>query len=102
MAENKTYCNGVYVREKTFASTGNTILNVSVNVEQMVAFLNQHKDEKGYVRLGISKRREVSDKGVTHTVWLDTWKPDGAPKQQAAAPARKDEPQADQQDDIPF
>ncbi len=35
-------------------------------------FLN----EQGFANIIISKRREPSDKGVTHYVTVDTWKPE--------------------------
>lgn len=75
MTEQKTYADGWYVREKTFASTGNTILNVTISAEQAIAFINKYKDEQGFVRIGISRRKSASESGLTHSVWLDTWKP---------------------------
>ena len=97
MAEDKIYADGWYVREKTFPSTGNTILSVSIKADQAIAFLNQHKDEQGFVRIGISRRRTESEKGLTHTVWLDTWRPQAKQAQQPAHEQRKE-----QDDKIPF
>ena len=74
--EQKVYVNGMIVKEHTFTSTGNTILKVSIKAADMIAFLNQHADDRGWCNLGISRRKTPSDKGVTHTVWLDAWKPD--------------------------
>lgn len=74
MSEQKTYLDGFIIKEKQF-DNGNSILNVAVNAEQMIRFVNEHKDERGWLRIGISKRRTPSDKGVTHCAWLDTWKP---------------------------
>ena len=56
-----------------------------MNVEKFIAFLNQHKNAKGYVNLGISERREVSQYGETHTAWLDTWQPGPSKTGQSAA-----------------
>ena len=64
-----------------------------MNVEKFIAFLNQHKNAKGYVNLGISERREVSQYGETHTAWLDTWSPDTA-KRPSDAPNRQPEAKA--------
>ena len=105
MAEDKVYADGVYIREKTFESTGNTILNVGIDAAKMIAFLNKHKDERGFVNVGISRRKTESDKGITHTCWLDTWKPKqqgGQPVGRTAAPGQRRDDQPAGQDDIPF
>ena len=60
---------------------------MSCNVDQFVAFLQQHRDEKGYVRIACWPKREA-DKYGTHNAELNTWKPNSA---QAAAPAPKDD-----------
>lgn len=99
--QDKVYANGVFVREHTFSS-GKTILKVGIDVRKFVEFLNQHIDERGFVNIGISQRQKPSDKGITHTVWLDTWKPD---QQRAARPAQRQEyPPIEKSkgDDIPF
>lgn len=59
----------------TFERTGNSILKLSFKADAFIAFINQRKNAKGYVNLGISKRKEVGKYGETHTVWLDTWEP---------------------------
>ena len=108
MAENKTYAPGS-VKEITFNS-GKTILKLGLNVEKFCAFLQQHKNAKGYVNLGISERNEVSAYGETHTLWLDTWSPD-ASKAREHRPVKPQEPNqptlpADdgppESDDVPF
>ena len=95
--EQKTYCNGVSAKRITFQS-GKTILKLGVNVEKMIAFLQQHKNAKGFVNLGISERKEVGQYGDTHTCWLDTWQPDAAKSGQRPAEAKT--PPAD--DSVPF
>jgi hypothetical protein len=74
--EQKAYA-PISAREITFQSSGKTILKMGINVAKLKAWLDEHVNEKGYVNLGISSRKEVSQYGETHTVWLDTWKPDG-------------------------
>jgi len=90
--EQKTYCNGVSAKQITFQSSGKTILKLGVNVDKMIAFLQQHRNAKGFVNLGISERKEVGQYGDTHTVWLDTWQPDAA-KQSKPAPKPQDDDQ---------
>lgn len=81
MSEPKTYCNAIIIKSKKF-DDGGEILKASVKVDDLVAFLNQHA-VNGWVNLDITRRREPSDKGVTHSVALNTYKP----KEQASAPA---------------
>lgn len=81
MNEPKIYCNGVFVREKVLG-TGHSLMNVAVKIEDFIAFAKQHGTD-GFVKLVIEKRREPSDKGITHSVRLDTWKPSGQARQPA-------------------
>ena len=41
------------------------------DLEEMLNNLN----EKGYINLGMNKRREPSQWGQTHSIVLDTWRP---------------------------
>ena len=47
--------------------------NISVNIEK----LQQYANEKGYVNMTMSKRREVGQYGDTHYFTLNEWTPDG-------------------------
>jgi hypothetical protein len=92
-------------KQVTFQS-GKSILKLGVNVEKFIVFLNQHKNAKGYVNFGISERKEVSQYGETHTVWLDTWQPSGAPSE-PSKPRATAQPKAkpltpEEADDVPF
>jgi len=99
--QNKIYA-PVSAKSVTFQS-GKSILKLGINVEKFKAFLDEHKNEKGYVNLGISDRKEVSQYGETHTVWLDTWKPDAnQPPRQPRQPAVTPAPKTPQDDDVPF
>ena len=100
----KNYAAGLFIREKTFAN-GNSILNVSISRDKFIEWLMGIPcDEKGYCKIGISKRLQANDKGLTHTAWEDKWKP--TPKQPDAQPASKpsDVPSAveDQYGTLPF
>lgn len=72
--ETKNYAAGFWIREKTFQN-GNIILNCSGDTAKFVEWLRSITDERGQFRIGISRRKEVSDKGISHTIWQDTWKP---------------------------
>ena len=70
----KTFAKGVFIKEKTFDTWSK--LNMSIKVSDFVEFLKEHENEKGYVNFNISKRRQPSEYGVTHSCELDTWKPE--------------------------
>jgi hypothetical protein len=103
--EVKTYINGVSAKQVTFES-GKSILKLNINVAKLIEQLQQHANEKGYVNLGVSERKEKGRFGETHTVWLDTWKP--TPRADAPAPPKVDPPpwgaatQAQPEDLLPF
>ena len=71
-------------KEKTFRNGGSKIV-LGVKVDDLVAFAKQHANERGYLNLVVSARREVGQYGDTHSVTLDDFVPqrrsddDGAP-----------------------
>ena len=74
MSENKNvYADGIVVKSKE-TKFGN-VLKVSIKVEDFESFLSRNVDESGWLNLEIVERRQISDKGVTHSVKLDTYKP---------------------------
>jgi hypothetical protein len=87
--EVKTYINGISAKQVTFES-GKSILKLNIHVGKLIEQLQQHVNEKGYVNLGVSDRKEKGKYGETHTVWLDTWKP--TPRADAAPVAKADPP----------
>ena len=102
----------VSAKMNTFAS-GKQVLKLGINVEKFKAFLDEHKNERGYVNVGISERRQEGSFGETHTVWLDTWKPDSSkistPENRAPSepverrtPAIDHAPKTSHDDDVPF
>ena len=70
----KKYINGFVIKEKSF-DNGGKILKVSVKVDDFVEQLREI-ESKGWANLNIAKRKEPSDKGVTHYVYEDQWKPE--------------------------
>jgi hypothetical protein len=73
MQEEKNYINGMIIKEKMF-DNGGSQLKISIKVEELVEQLKA-TEEKGWVNLVVSKRKEPSDKGVTHYAFEDPWKP---------------------------
>ncbi len=69
------------------------VLRLSFKVDELVNFVREHVNEKGYVNFEVSKRREPSGYGDTHSVKLDTWQPT---RQDRPTPA--DAPPVDESD----
>jgi len=69
-------------KEKVFIGNGKTVnlehgalLKFSLSPQDIEKINNWAKDNNGWCNLSISKRKEVSPKGMTHYGVLDTWKP---------------------------
>ena len=71
----KQYINGVFFKEKVFENGGSQI-KTSIKVDEFIKQLQEIKNEKGYANIIISKRKQPSDKGITHYATVDTWKPE--------------------------
>ena len=74
MPEEKNYINGMIIKEKSF-DNGGSQLKLSIKVEEFIEQL-ETIEEKGWANLVVSRRKEPSDKGVTHYAFEDPWKPD--------------------------
>lgn len=72
----KTYIDGSSA--KAIAGQHWEFFNLSFNLEK----LSQYANEKGYVNVTMSKRKEVGQYGDTHYMTLNDWKPkeESAPK----------------------
>lgn len=49
-------------------------VSIGIPVDDFCAFLQQHRNEKGWVNLELTERRTPNENG-THNLTLDTWKP---------------------------
>lgn len=54
---------------------GKPLWRIGIMAAEMIAFLQKHVNERGYVNLTMSARREPGKHGDTHYATLDTWKP---------------------------
>lgn len=91
--------NNIYVGSAKAIQTKNGgLLKLSFSEKDLQTLID-NKNEAGYVNLVLSKRKEVSQYGQTHTCKIDTWKPD-----QAKTLASQTEPNKfdDFNDDVPF
>ena len=73
MQGKKNYLNGAVIKEHAF-DNGGKILKMWIKVDEFIAELKKI-EKKGSVNLVISKRLEVSKKGITHSMYEDTYKP---------------------------
>jgi len=67
----KTYIDGTSC--KAINGQYGEFFNMSFNIEK----LSQYANEKGYVNVTMSKRKEPGQYGDTHYFTLNDWKPDG-------------------------
>jgi hypothetical protein len=49
------------------------ILILGVKAQELAEFARQHQNERGYINLVITERKEPSQYGDTHSVYLDTY-----------------------------
>lgn len=70
----KIYVPKASAKEVKF-SNGGSMLKLSFKAEDVMAFIRQHTNAKGYINLNISPRRDVGKYGETHSVYLDTYQP---------------------------
>lgn len=87
--QEKVYVNGMFV--KTQKTTFGDIIKISIKVEDVVKFLNDNSNN-GWVDIDLLQKKQVDDKGRTHTAVLNNWKPN-----KAAAPVSQA-----QDSDLPF
>ena len=76
---------------------GGEILKLGFKADELIAFIQQHTNDRGWINLIVSERRKVGERGDTHSVTLDTFEPK---QREPVAPA--DAPVIDDDSDIPF
>lgn len=92
-------------------------LTINCKADELISFIEKHRDERGWIKFGITEKREPNEKS-SHSVWLDQWRPDAtrqfnnarsavdrtpAQSQFHDAPNPKPaQPAAAQDDDVPF
>ena len=71
MSEKETiFINKCSIKEHEF-NNGDSVLNMAIHIDELII----HKNSDGWVNLTICRRREKSDKGVTHYAKLNTYEP---------------------------
>jgi hypothetical protein len=83
------------------------IIKIGINIKSLGEFIRQNVTGE-YLNIDIVPRREVKEDGVTHSLVLNTWKPDfnkarESVQQPESAPKKTiNEPKPDTGDDVPF
>ena len=70
----KKYLNGIIIKEKEFDNGGKQ-LQIKIKVSEFIDELRS-VEENDWANLIINRRKQPSDKGVTHYMVVDTWRPD--------------------------
>ena len=67
----------VYLKCRAKARDGKygRFIALGVKADDLIAFVNEHTNDRGYINLTISERKEVGQYGDTHSVALDTYEP---------------------------
>lgn len=96
----KTYIDGTSC--KAINGQFGEFFNMSFNIEK----LQQYANEKGYVNMTMSKRREPGQYGDTHYFTLNEWKPEGGAQSQNSGATQSPQSQNTGEDisieDLPF
>tara|TARA_R100000734_G_scaffold19138_1_gene18430 strand:+ start:1054 stop:1350 length:297 start_codon:yes stop_codon:yes gene_type:complete len=97
--EDKTFINGLFIREKEF-DNGGSIIKVDINVNTLFEQLQALKNDKGFVSIELKKRREKSENGLSHYAELNTF----VPKEQHGSQNKKDNTfhTSDDDEGLPF
>lgn len=90
----KTYIDGSSCKAITWQY--GEFFNMSFNIEKLAEYAN----EKWYVNITMSKRREPGQYGDTHYFTLNDWKPEGGTDASASSPQKPSQNQASWGDDI--
>ena len=93
MQGKKNYLNGAVIKEHTF-DNGGTILKVWIKVDEFIEQL-ESIEKKGSANILIQKRKEPSEKGVTHYIVEDTYEDKGTNQHESRDGS-------DAADDLPF
>ncbi len=75
-------------------SNGDSLIRLNFKADDLIAFVKQHANERGWITLVVSERKEPSDKGATHSIYLDDFqpRPQGVAEPPAGNSARRSGP----------
>lgn len=104
----KTYCNDLIVKAKEFDRGGEILKCWSPDMKKLCDWLVEHQNERGGINIDIVRRKTPSDKGVTHSIVLNTFQSQQPVRDEyherresESAPVREDHEQI-KADNLPF
>lgn len=100
--QQRTFVPGVRIKKHEFQSGGH-VHNIGINVEELIAFLNLHKNERGWLNCTMRAVRDPKPGASTHYLELDIWdrQPSARPSD-TQPPEQTPSPAATPPDDLPF
>lgn len=63
------------------------MLSIDFNVEELLKFAQQHKTDRGYLKLTVSPKKNPDERS-THSVFLNDWKPQQGQQRPTPAPRK--------------
>lgn len=72
----KIYCGSAKARDTQYGEELTVSVNVSTILENLIEYgFTSEKSNNKYITLKINRRKEVGRFGETHSLTIDTWKP---------------------------
>ena len=97
MADQKIYCGNGRVIKTQYGD----LMKLSFTAEDVEKL--QNSLDNGWVNVVVKERREVSDKGTTHYLEVDTWKPNSEGEGSSEPASKPSQNKAEvTADDLPF
>jgi hypothetical protein len=93
----KVFASGIYFKEPQATAPDWVIGGLSMNAENAIQFINEHKNADGWVKCNIKRSQ-----GGKSYVELDTWKPTNQSPVNDAAASQEPPVNDEQTDDLPF
>jgi hypothetical protein len=91
----KIFVKGLYADQKNSQYGG--FMKISAKVSEVVEFLKEHENEKGYVHINVFQVKDKKEGKNSHYCILDTWKPS-----EQAQPSAQTQDVAEESRDLPF
>ena len=92
----KIYFNSITAKQGQYG------IKLSGKVDKIIEELKKNENESGFINLDLNPRQAVGKYGETHSLTVNTWKPNGAKPQQPQQPVRQETVSNEVADDLPF
>ncbi len=99
MSEKPTYVPKSYARARQ--TKFGEVLCLDFQAEALITFIRENTNERGYIKIDVVPRKTPDEKS-THSLVLNTWKPEGKREQPKAKPEGYSGQKPEMDDDVPF